>query len=279
MYQGTEYKPEGYWGGLVGRNFDLREVGYPELSLAFNKCLYDGMADSVDRGLARWQIPQEFVRDASVLDVGAGVGFWIEYWKSLGARRITGVDLTAASVARLSEKYPEFHFEQKDAAAPIPDEWVGRFDIISAMSILHHIPVQERWEQALLNLGKMLKPGGYLLIMDPILKHTWWGKPFDAASTGRPRTVDDHAAVLARTGVALDFVLPTVALLANPVDTRGKLEYRMLELWWSLLHRVATQERLMSGIDRVLYKADRALCRRDYMPSSKLLFCRKPPAV
>lgn len=143
------------------------------------------------------------------------------------------------------------------------------------MSILHHIPSQQRWEQALVNLGRMLKPGGYMLIMDPILRYRWWGRPFDRSSKGRPRTIAEHLSVLEQTGVTLRLMIPTVVILANPVDTKWKLEFRLLEQWWSLFYRVAFRGWLMRSCCWFVYALDRLLCGLNYMPSSKVLFCRK----
>lgn len=269
-----QYHPETYWDGLVGRTFDLRAVGYPELSLEFNQCLYEAMVDSVERGLERWALAPGWLEKAEVLDVGSGVGFWIDFWMRRGAGGITGIDLTQPSVQRLGAKYPSARFHQADAAEPRP-EWNARFDMISAMSILNHIAVQSRWTQALLNLGAMLRPGGRLIVMDPILNHSWKGKPFDPAMHGRARLVSEHAEVLARQGVRIDFVLPTAVLLANPVDARSRAGYRALELGWSVTHRIARREWSMRAARPALYALDRWLARRQVMPSSKLLFCSK----
>ncbi len=273
--QAKDYIPEQYWEALVGRRFDLREVGYPDLSLAFNRCLYHAMRDSVDQALRHLPLTADRLHNASVLDVGPGVGFWVEFWLAKGSGHITGIDLTAASVSRLRQKYPWLTFEQRNVADPIERAAYSTFDVISAMSILNHIPSQNQWEQALLNLGNLLKPNGALLIMDPILKHQWWGKPFDAQSNGRPRTIAEHASVLENVGVSIELVLPTVTILANPVDAKTRAEFRILEWWWKQFSRIARRERFMATTCGFVYMLDRALCRLQYMPSSKLLVCRK----
>lgn len=275
MTQTRDYIPEHYWESLVGRRFDLREVGYPDLSLAFNRCMYHAMSNSVNQALRRLSLPTELLHNASILDVGSGVGFWVEFWLAKGSRHITGIDLTEASVSRLQEKYPRLTFEQRNIADPIEPYAYNLFDVISAMSILNHIPSQKQWEQALLNLGNLLKPDGVMLIMDPILKHQWWGRPFDSQSNGRPRTIAEHASVLKQVGVRVELVLPTVTILANPVDTKTRAEFRILQWWWHQFSRIARRERLMGATCAFVYALDRALCRFKYMPSSKILVCRK----
>lgn len=270
------YRPEEYWEKLVGRRFDLREVGYPELSLAFNECMYAAMAHSTERGLRRAGVTADWLRSASVLDVGSGVGFWIDFWAAHGVRGITGVDLTRASTERLSQRYPQYRFEQRDVAEPVPDEMRGAFDVISVMSVLNHIPVQERWEAALRNLAAMLRPGGVLIVMDPMLRHPWRGMEPTAASNGRVRTILRHEEVLAAEGVRVEFVLPTVSLLMNPVDTRTGIEAWLLWRWWAVFTRIASRERPMRLVRPLIYALDRAVCRAGYKPTSKVLFARKP---
>jgi hypothetical protein len=64
-------------------------------------------------------------------------------------------------------------------------------------------------------------------------------------------------------------------VLANPLDTKWKWEFRILELWWGLFCGVAASERLMRLTGWLFYGFDRLLCRLRYMPSSKILLCRK----
>jgi len=233
------------------------------------------MASSVERTLKIAQVPQGALKAWTVLDVGAGTGFWIDFWLAKQAQRIVGIDLTSASVQHLMSQYPQLEFEQRNIADPVDDSQHDVYDIISAMSVLHHIPSQSQWEQALINLGCMLKPGGYVLIMDPILRYRWWGAPFDEGSTGRPRTVAEHVTIMARSGVRLKVLAPTVVLLANPVDTKWRLEFRLLDYWWRLFTRIARRERLMQSGGWLVYAFDRILCRLNYMPSSKVMLFQK----
>ena len=276
MQQRDAYEPEEYWERLVGGSFDLRAVGYPELSLAFNEYMYRAMADTVDRGLARVGVDAERLRASRVLDVGSGVGFWIEYWRAKGVRDLRGVDLTHASVERLAARYPELSFERRDIADPVPPALEGAFDLISVMSVLNHIPVQPRWEAALANLGRMLAAGGVLIVMDPVARHTLRKVGASPAANGRVRTVDEHAGALAAQGVRLERVLPTLSILANPVDTCTLLEYRLLSRVWGLVAAVGRREGAMRAAGPAIYALDRALWRAGYMPSSKVLLFRKP---
>lgn len=270
-----KYRPELYWERLFQQGFDLRSVGYPPLSKAFNVCLYRAMVSSVNRGLKRLGICYATLSESSILDVGSGTGLWIHFWLAKGAQHIVGIDLSFKSVSTLSQKYPQLKFEQRDVADPIEDWALNCFDLISAMSVLHHIVPQTRWEQAVRNLCCLLKPGGYLIIMDPILRYQWWGKPFSESSPGHPHTIAEHQSVLREAGIFILAIIPTVAILANPVDTRRKAEFRVLEQWWNLFCHIASRECLMKSSWWLVYAMDRLISKLGYMPSSKIILCRK----
>jgi SAM-dependent methyltransferase len=271
-----EYKPNQYWNRLIAEQFDLRGVGYPYLSKAFNQWLYRGMRRAVDRAIGMAGLDAHAIADARILDIGSGTGFWIEYWRAMGARRIDGVDLTDASVEHLARRYPEHSFRQRDIADPLQPEEHGAYDLISAMSILHHIASQARWEAALGNVASMLAPGGHLLLMDPMLRHAWWGPPFGASSHGRPRHTAEHVAILKRHGVEVIGIVPTVSLLANPVDARTRVSFRLQDLLWhKVLTPLARSESAMRLVGAPWYALDRGLCSVGFMPNSKTLVCRR----
>lgn len=275
MKNTDEYIPADYWESLVGRHFDLREVGYPNLSLAFNRCMYRGMAASVTGSLERLGMSPESLRSASILDVGSGTGFWIDFWLLQGARQIEGIDLTRTSVDHLTREYPQLSFRQVDVSSELEAEYEQSYDIVSAMSVLHRIPTQIGWLRAVKNLCRVLRPGGHLLLMDPVIVHAWWGPPFDSSHHGRPRTLGEHSRALASEGVTILDVVPSISLLANPVDTRTRMEFRLLNLYWSHFGRVARREGVMDALSAPLYALDRLLVRMRYAPTSKLLLCHK----
>src|SRR5687767_2562486 len=108
------YTPDEYWEHLLTERFSLRGVGYPALPESFNRALYLAMKRAVIRAL-RNSAP-DALNGAHVLDVGAGVGFWVEFWHAAGAASVTGIDIAATSVARLQEQFPEDTFIQNDIA-------------------------------------------------------------------------------------------------------------------------------------------------------------------
>ena len=79
---------------------------------------------------------------------------------------IVGSDLTAAAVERLRARFAGMTIHQLDigdAHAELPD---APFDAISVIDVLYHIVDDGRYEQALDNIGRALKPGGLLVLSE-----------------------------------------------------------------------------------------------------------------
>jgi SAM-dependent methyltransferase len=67
-----------------------------------------------------------------VLDIGSGVGYYIEYFQQFDPAILYGIDLTEASKQYLEKQFPGgtfFTADLSDPVLPVP----GQFDVISAM--------------------------------------------------------------------------------------------------------------------------------------------------
>jgi SAM-dependent methyltransferase len=110
--------------------------------------------------------------------MGCGPGQIARYLHSKGVKTM-GVDLSANMVAEAQRLNPEIHFHQGDMLS-LPDadnSWGG----IAAFYCIIHIPLDQLVD-ALLEMKRVLKPGGILLITFHIgteIKHLdeWWEKP------------------------------------------------------------------------------------------------------
>lgn len=263
----TDYEPTRYWERLLGEQFDESGVGYPSLPVAINAAMYRSLTCATTHALG------DDVRPGRVLDVGSGTGVWIDYWKNLAAESITGVDLTEAAVLRLGERFPDATFVQGDIGeATLPVE--GRFDTISAMSVLLHITDDTRWRRAIENLADRLAPGGRLVLIEPLVAHHWWGPAFSAESNSRARGLGELTSALTQAGLTVEHVGPATVLLSNPVDTRTRLAWRALSVYWE--HLVPRLGRGSAVAAPVLGALDRRLLRLVRNgPSAKLVVARR----
>jgi len=97
-------------------------------------------------------------KDAAILDLGCGIGFWCEYLASLGYQHIIGADLSSRSLelarSRLSAS-PQVQFQQENAEQLTFAD--GQFDHVNCQGVIHHTPSTQR---ALDEIARVTKPGG-----------------------------------------------------------------------------------------------------------------------
>ena len=99
-----------------------------------------------------------------VLDLGAGEGTALQPWLG-GAGRVTAVDSSAEQLRRLRENHPEVETVTADAMEYL-DGQIARFDVVSHVSMLHHIPDYLTLIKA---SARAVRPGGALLtFQDPL---------------------------------------------------------------------------------------------------------------
>jgi SAM-dependent methyltransferase len=79
---------------------------------------------------------------ASILDIGAGTGRAIQFFRDKG-RQVAGVEPSSAQIAQAAKKgIPPGHIVQADGAAlPFPD---NSFDAVCEFGMLHHVERPER---------------------------------------------------------------------------------------------------------------------------------------
>jgi SAM-dependent methyltransferase len=247
------YEPDEYWSNLLADEATARTVGYANLPVSFNVHAHRAGRRAVDRALARTGFDPA---GASVLDVGAGAGLWIDYWLSRGAN-VVAVDLTNASVEALRMRFPGVRVERADIAGELPD--VGPVDVISAMNVLLHVTDDAAFARALHNLAAALQCDGLLVALEPVLVRGWHGPSFAGASaTARPLAQWRNA--LAAVGLEIVELLPATLLLASAVDTKSPRTLRALWLYWNALSKaIGLGERRGDVVGRVLGVMDRLL--------------------
>ena len=108
---------------------------------------------------------------ANILDFGCGVGLGIRPLReAFPATRIVGCDPSQESLALARTSEPDCEFLQSSAIEPKP-----QFDIVTAVSVFHHIVPSDR-DAALHYCFERLKPGGHLFVFEhnpynPLTRH------------------------------------------------------------------------------------------------------------
>ena len=130
--------------------------------------MYSWFQNSLAVPGARAQAGRLYIRARegdTVLDVGCGPADTLEF---LPRVTYVGIDLSAKYLARARQRYhahPSATFLQMDARALAAD-WTGRFDLVLAQGLLHHLTDDEA-VSLLSTLRLLMRPAGRLVTVDP----------------------------------------------------------------------------------------------------------------
>ena len=246
-------------GGLAG--VGCRSFGEP-----FNRWLYRLRRAVFMRRVA----PLVEVRpDLAVLDVGSGTGFYLDLWRELGVRDLTGYDLAPAAVERLRARYPDVEVRRADIGAEdgLP---ARRFGVVSVFDVLFHILDDDRYAQAFRNLGALVEPGGLLVFTENFLKG-------DRSNAPTPSQVDrteaEIAALLAENGFE-PLLRQRMFVLMNEAQNAAD---PLRPLWWRGFRRASRHRPWVGAVaGPLLYPLERALVALPGKGSSSdLMVCRK----
>lgn len=217
-----QFNAKSYWENCHREYRGLQGVGCVRLGRAYNKWLYRVRQMVFNAQVRSLKIN---LNDLRVLDVGSGTGFYLDLWKSLGVKDITGSDIANAAVERLRKLNPNIPVAQLDIGEPLETQRFreNRFDAVSAMDILFHIVDENAFRQAFLNLSNLLKPGGYFIFSDNFLH----GKTSrNEHQISRP--IEEISSILEEAGFCIVKRAPMFILMNYPVDTRTAIP---LQVW------------------------------------------------
>lgn len=103
-------------------------------------------------------------RVQDVLELGCGIGGVSAFLADEYGLHVWGTDYDPEQILIAREKHPEterLHFRAEDASRLSFDD--ASFDLVLAQDVFHHIAA---WEAAVAEVGRVLRPGGYLIWMD-----------------------------------------------------------------------------------------------------------------
>lgn len=141
-------------------------------------------------------IPQ----DSTVLDVGAG---YCEFINHISARRRIAVDANP-DLKQFAAKAVEVHCAKAEEMGFLGDQMV---DVVFVSNFFEHLPTKPALHQLVLELHRILKPGGRLLIMGPNIKYLP-GKYWDYFDHQIPLTEKSVEELLSISGFEVEESLP-----------------------------------------------------------------------
>jgi len=262
-----EFNAKGYWETRLKEHWGLHGVGYVSYSVHYNQWLYR----------VRKRVFIDHVRalnpnfeQAKVLDIGSGTGFYLDLWKSLGVKSITGSDITDISVGRLKELYPGCSIVQLDIGRSLEEQGFAknRFDVITAFDVLFHILDDNCFRNAILNISQLLVPGGYFIFSGNFVH----GKAVRGIhQVSRP--IEEITRLLGEAGLRTIKRVPMFVLMNAPVDTDSRWQ---LPLWRLLMSPVRVINLLGFFYGAVLFPLEVFLTKvLKESPTTEMMICQK----
>ena len=109
----------------------------------------------------------QFVKGASVADIGCGSGYGCAMLKDAGASRVCGADLSEQALGYARERYgnrAEFSMQGITDLREFPD---GGFGVTISSEVLEHIKEYGKEDQAIEELKRITRPGGLVILGTP----------------------------------------------------------------------------------------------------------------
>lgn len=225
------FDPRQYWEDRLQKHCDQEGVGCEGRSATLNQFVYRAKTRAINRALSK--LPLALTSsNLRMLDIGAGTGFWIDYFLAKGIKSITAVDIAPAAVKFLKEKYcslETMNFICADAGGNEFSEGVrSMFGLVIAMDVLYHIIENEKFCATIRNIARALEPGGYLFLTD-ILSSSKEAMSPQQHVHWRPLTA--YKRELEKNGLDIVYLAPVYTLLQSPVDANGIFS-RLLNLFY-----------------------------------------------
>lgn len=124
--------------------------------------------------IARYEFAGRYVKEKNVvLDISCGTGYGLKYLCDAGAAKVIGVDISSEIVDVARTQYQINGLEFKVGNIQEIDFTENYFDVITCFETIEHVQSQER---TFMELKRVLKPNGLLIISSPNRKLTSVGK-------------------------------------------------------------------------------------------------------
>ncbi len=104
--------------------------------------------------------------EACILDIGSGSGHWIDFFMSLGAKELVGIDVSATAAKYLKGKYSSccgVTIYQGKASSTI-QALNQKFDLVNAVGVMFHITDDAEWVETINAVARKLKNNGILVV-------------------------------------------------------------------------------------------------------------------
>jgi len=214
-----------YWEKRLKLFRSLEGVGCIGLGSYFNIYVYRAKVRTLERLARKFRIP---FTGKGVLDVGSGIGFWIDYYLSKGTSFVYGVDIASEAIKYLTKKYADHNnvelFEGDFSCLNINK----RFDIVNVFDVAYHVVDDHLWIKFIENCCKHVKSGGFIFITD-----TFKQDYREEITYVKFRSLNAYRKVLRENGVKILSLAPMYSILGWPYTGKRDLDV-VLTFFYSL---------------------------------------------
>jgi len=258
------YYPKKYWNNRLKEHCNLEGVGCLGLGGLFNTYVYKAKVRTLRRIAKRLGI--SFQRK-EILDVGSGIGFWIDYYISNGGKRIFGVDISSEAVQYLRRKYANQNMVKVFEGDFSTLDFGKVFDFVSAFDVSYHVVDDNLWRNFIENLCKHTKNHGFIFISDTFRKDYR-----DKITHVKFRPLTAYERIFRKNGVKIVDVVPIYSVLGWPFTGRQKID-KLLTIVYVLLTYTC---RISKALTIFAYHVDSLLTHfKLFGISTKLLIAQK----
>ena len=260
------YEPESYWEERYAR-LDITRSGHRDLPKEYNTWLYRRKQAVLWRSLRHIGFEP---RDTRLLEIGVGVGAYLDFWQRVGVRDITGLDLSASAIGFLAERYPKVRFMRRDVtAANLQADCGTGYDIVTALDVLYHVVDGALLDSALRNIFEVLRPGGVFALHDEFLH-----RPGEHHGYIYWRSLDQWQQALSRAGLEVVYRTPIFFCMVQPNDCATPRGAARMDKLWTRSNAVI--QRFPSLAGALGYAVDTTLgAMLNEGPSMELLLARR----
>ena len=144
-----------------------------------------GLTGAPEYDAARFAPAVEWIRrlageDSALVDVGCGSGNVLAYLRAeTGVRRLTGIDVSPRRLEQARERVGCETHQGSILDADLVERLAGRFDLAVLGAVLHHLvgrtrrASRERARLALAHAVSLVRPGGHVIVHEPVFYPSW----------------------------------------------------------------------------------------------------------
>lgn len=269
-----KFEQSKYWQKRVISNSDISVVGHHSFSIYYNSYIYRRRLNTLSSFISSLEVdPLEY----NILDVGCGSGFYTDFWKSLNAKKYTGIDISDNAVNTLKSAFNndnKFQFRNFDISEMnIINKINDRFDIITIFDVFYHITDDRKFNKAVDNISNLINPGGYIIVFDQLTTSDYSLLPHVKYRNRRDyfKKFNEYGLILVYRKTLFQFLVHPLFGI-KPLDLIIAGSYKCLGL------ATRNSKILSKAIGKALLELDRLLLRNGCQLPNNEMFCfRKKP--